>query len=61
MSQELQSWIKKVKYRLVDLNMSQADLARKINVSAAAISDLFKYGKGSQKIIERINGCLGIE
>lgn len=54
-------WLRKVRIAMIDHNnMTQAELAKRINVSPTIISDLFKYGKGSKKTIERINGCLGV-
>lgn len=61
MTPELKAWITQVKYELLKQGLNQSKLAFGIGVSKPVISDLFNYGKGSQKLITSINKFLGIK
>ena len=56
MTPELQEWICKVRVEL-----ARKKLAHGIGVSKPVISDLLNYGKGSQKVINKINAFLNIK
>jgi predicted XRE-type DNA-binding protein len=61
MTPELKIWIGKVKVELARQDLNQSKLAKALGVSRPLISDLFNYGKGSQKLITSINKFLGIK
>ena len=41
--------------------MTQAELAKQVPVSSSVISELLKYGKGSDYVKEKVTDVLGIE
>ena len=41
--------------------MTQAELAKQVPVASSVISELLKYGKGSDYVKEKITDILGIE
>ncbi|WP_161978810.1 helix-turn-helix domain-containing protein [Streptococcus sp. S784/96/1] len=61
MSQELKEIKAQIKVRLIDLDMTQADLAKSVNVTSSVISELLRYGKGSDSVKSRVAEVLGIE
>ena len=61
MTPELQEWICKVRVELARKNLTRSKLAYGIRVSKPVISDLLNYGKGSQKVINKINAFLNIK
>ena len=50
MSKELKIIKAKIKTRLIELDMTQAELAKQVFVAPSVISELLKYGKGSDKL-----------
>lgn len=60
MSQQHKKWIEIVKEKIKNRGWSQTDLAIVIGVSPSAITQLFKYGKGSDDLKLRINKKLRI-
>ena len=50
MSQQHQKWIQLVKDKLNSEGMTQTHLARACGVKKPTISELLKYGKGSDKL-----------
>jgi plasmid maintenance system antidote protein VapI len=61
MSQQHQKWIQLVKAKLEEEQMTQTHLARACGVAKATISELLKYGKGSDKLKNRVCDVLGID
>lgn len=61
MSKELKIIKAKIKTRLIELDMTQAELAKQVFVKPSVISELLKYGKGSDNVKEKITDVLGIE
>ena len=61
MSQQHQKWIQLVKDKLNTEGMTQTHLARACGVKKPTISDLLKYGKGSNKLKNRVCDVLGID
>ncbi|VRP76019.1 putative phage DNA binding protein [Streptococcus pneumoniae] len=41
--------------------MTQAELAKQVSVASSVISELLKYGKGSESVKEKVADVLGIE
>jgi gp8 len=61
MSQQHQKWIQLVKEKLSLEGMTQTHLARACGVKKPTISELLKYGKGSDKLKNRVCDVLGID
>jgi len=61
MSQQQQKWIQLVKKKLDDQGMTQTHLARACGVAKATISELLKYGKGSDKLKNKVCDVLHID
>lgn len=61
MSQQHQKWIQLVKDKLNEEQMTQTHLARACGVAKATISELLKYGKGSDKLKNKICDVLHID
>ncbi|VOX07750.1 putative phage DNA binding protein [Streptococcus pneumoniae] len=61
MSKELKIIKAKIKTRLIELDMTQAELAKQVSVASSVISELLKYGKGSEPVKEKVADVLGIE
>lgn len=61
MSQQQKIWVALVKERLYNLGWSQTQLAESVGVAKATISELFKYGKGSCQLKNKISKVLEIE
>ena len=61
MSKELKIIKARIKTRLIEMDMTQAELAKQVPVSSSVISELLKYGKGSDYVKERVTDVLGIE
>lgn len=61
MSKELKIIKAKIKTRLIELDMTQAELAKQVSVASSVISELLKYGKGSDYVKEKVVDILGIE
>ena len=51
----------RIKTRLIEMDMTQAELAKQVPVSSSVISELLKYGKGSDYVKEKVTDVLGIE
>lgn len=60
MSQQHQKWIQIVKDKLNSEGMTQTHLARACGVKNSTISELLKYGKGSDRLKNRVCDVLGI-
>lgn len=60
MSRQHQKWIQLVKDKLNEEQMTQTHLARACGVAKATISELLKYGKGSDKLKNKVCDVLGI-
>lgn len=61
MSKELKIIKAKIKTRLIELDMTQAELAKQVFVAPSVISELLKYGKGSDHVKEKVVDILGIK
>lgn len=61
MSQQHQKWIQLVKEKLSSEGMTKTHLARACGVKKPTISELLKYGKGSDKLKNRVCDVLGID
>ena len=61
MSKELKIIKAKIKTRLIELDMTQAELAKQVFVAPSVISELLKYGKGSDHVKEKVVDILDIE
>ena len=61
MSQQHQKWIQLVKEKLGSEGMTQTHLARACGVKKPTISELLKYGKGSDRLKNRVCDVLGID
>ena len=61
MSQQNQKWIQLVKDKLNSEGMTQTHLARACGVKKPTISELLKYGKGSDKLKNRVCDVLRID
>lgn len=61
MSQKHQKWIQIVKDKLNSEGMTQTHLARACGVKKPTISELLKYGKGSDRLKNRVCDVLGID
>lgn len=61
MSKELKKIKAKIKTRLIELDMTQAELAKQVSVASSVISELLRYGKGSDTVKEKVSEVLGIE
>ena len=61
MSKELKIIKAKIKTRLIELDMTQTELAKQASVTSSVISELLKYGKGSDHVKEKVVDILGIE
>ncbi|CTF62865.1 putative prophage protein [Streptococcus pneumoniae] len=46
---------------MIELDMTQAELAKQVSVASSVISELLKYGKGSEPVKEKVADVLGIE
>ncbi|HEP1658610.1 TPA: XRE family transcriptional regulator [Streptococcus pyogenes] len=60
MSKELKAIKAQVKVRLIELDMTQTQLANGVNVTKSVISDLLTYGKGSSNVKANVAAVLGI-
>lgn len=60
MSEQHQVWSSEVRDKLNEKGWSNADLAQVVGVSRATISELFRYGKGSDDLKLRVSRKLGI-
>ncbi|HEP7770426.1 TPA: XRE family transcriptional regulator [Streptococcus pyogenes] len=60
MSKELKAIKAQVKVRLIELDMTQTQLANSVNVTKSVISDLLTYGKGSSNVKANVAAVLGI-
>ena len=54
MSKELKMIKAKIKTRLIELDMTQTELAKQVFVTPSVISELLKYGKGSDYVKEKV-------
>lgn len=61
MSQQHKKWIQLVKDKLNSEGMTQTHLARACGVKKPTISELLKYGKGSDRLKNRVCDVLGID
>ena len=61
MSQQHQKWIQIVKDKLNSEGMTQTHFARACGVKKPTISELLKYGKGSDRLKNRVCDVLGID
>lgn len=61
MSQQQKLRVALAKERLYNLGWTQTQLAETVGVAKATISELFKYGKGSRKLKNKISKILEIE
>ena len=61
MSKELKIIKARIKTRLIEMDMTQAELAKQVPVSSSVISELLKYCKGSDYVKEKVTDVLGIE
>lgn len=61
MSQQQRKWIQLVKDKLNEQQMTQTHLARSCGVSKVTISELLKYGKGSDKLKNKVSDVLSID
>lgn len=61
MSQQHKKWIRLVKDKLNSEGMTQTHLARACGVKKSTISELLKYGKGSDKLKNRVCDVLRID
>ncbi|UWD54780.1 MAG: helix-turn-helix domain protein [Bacteriophage sp.] len=61
MGQQHKKWIQLVKDKLNEENMTQTHLARACGVKKPTISELLKYGKGSDKLKNRVCDVLRID
>ncbi|HEM3634829.1 TPA: XRE family transcriptional regulator [Streptococcus suis] len=61
MSKELKEIKALIKNRLIELDMKQSELAQSVNVSSSVISELLRYGKGSDNVKQNVATVLGIE
>lgn len=61
MSDKHKNWVETVLKTLRDKGYKQSDLARACGVSNAAISELLRYGKGSDDLKTRISNFLKIK
>ena len=61
MSKELKKIKAKIKTRLIELDMTQTELAKQVLVASSVISELLRYGKGSDTVKEKVSEVLGIE
>ena len=61
MSQQHQKWIQIVKVKLNSEVMTQTHFARACGVKKPTISELLKYGKGSDRLKNRVCDVLGID
>ncbi|HEL1990100.1 TPA: XRE family transcriptional regulator [Streptococcus suis] len=61
MSKELKEIKALIKTRLIELDMKQSELAQSVNVSSSVISELLRYGKGSDNVKQNVATVLGIE
>nr|UWG81011.1 MAG: helix-turn-helix domain protein [Bacteriophage sp.] len=61
MTQQHQKWIQLVKDKLNSEGMTQTHLARACGVKKPTISELLKYGKGSNRLKNRVCDVLGID
>ncbi|MBS7863782.1 XRE family transcriptional regulator [Streptococcus suis] len=50
-----------IKTRLIELDMKQSELAQSVNVSSSVISELLRYGKGSDNVKQNVATVLGIK
>ena len=61
MNEQHQKWIQLVKDKLNTEGMTQTHLARACGVKKSTISELLKYGKGSDKLKNRVCDVLRID
>ena len=61
MSQQHQKWIQLVKDKLISEGLTRTQLARACGVKKPTISELLKYGKGSNRLKNRVCDVLGID
>ncbi|HFI0853305.1 XRE family transcriptional regulator [Streptococcus suis] len=61
MSKELKEIKALIKTRLIELDMKQSELAKSVNVSSSVISELLRYGKGSDNVKQNVATVLGIK
>jgi gp8 len=61
MTQQHQKWTQLVKDKLNSEGMTQTHLARACGVKKPTISELLKYGKGSNRLKNRVCDVLGID
>ena len=61
MSRQHQKWVQLVKDKLDSEKMTQTHLARACGVKKPTISELLKYGKGSDKLKNRVCDVLRID
>lgn len=61
MSHELKVIKAQIKTRLIELDMTQSELAESVKVSKSVISELLRYGKGSENVKEKVAQVLRID
>lgn len=61
MSNELRVIKAQVKSRLIELGMTQTELADMVGVAKSVISDLLTYGKASDMVKEKVSAALEIK
>lgn len=61
MSQQQQIWLEIVKQKLEELDWKNVQLARAVGVKSPTITELLKYGKGSDRLKNKVSDVLRID
>lgn len=61
MSQQQQYWIQLVNQRMKEYGWKKLQLARAVGVKPPTISELLKYGKGSDRLKNKVSDVLKID
>ncbi|MCW6665448.1 helix-turn-helix transcriptional regulator [Aerococcaceae bacterium NML191219] len=61
MSEQHKTWAQEAKEKMKEKGWRNADLAKIFDVSRTTISELFKYGKGSDNLKRQVSRRLGVK
>lgn len=60
MSQQHQKWLELVKQKMDEFGWGNVQLSRAVGVKPPTITELLKYGKGSDRLKNKVCDVLGI-
>lgn len=61
MSQQLKYWLELVEQKMEEFGWKNVQLARAVGVKSPTITELLKYGKGSDRLKNKVSDVLRID